>query len=136
MQPALELTLNALLVGLFAASIVYGFACSLCTLYGAILLSSAQKSLLQTLKELAPAAYARLHDPFWRNHITLWQLSTLLKSQELDDVPDIHRAKERCRRALRWQIRGVMGFLAAWAFGFTVGALAIALGSTLIRASG
>ena len=136
MKPALDPSLNTVFAGLFVASIGGCFSCCLCALYGGVWLSSAQKGLLQRLKQLAPPVHERLHDPFWRNRISPWHLSAFLKSEELDDVPGIHEGKEKCRRALRWQTRGMMGFMIAWAFGFAVGALAVAVGSTSIRFNG
>lgn len=126
MNTALTTFLNVAL----GVCVLCGFCSWFCLVYGAIRLNPAQRHLLQTLKESAPDVYQRLHSPMLRSGIKPWDLAAFLRSDELDDQPNFHEIKNKCRHAWVWFVRGLFGFVGSWFFGFLLGAIAAALGSS------
>lgn len=123
--------MNTALSNLFNAAlgvcVLCGFCSWFCVVYGAIRLNPAQSLLLKSLKESAPDVFQRLHSPALRSGIKPWDLAAFLRSDELDDQPDFHEIKNKCRHAWVWFIRGVFVFFGSWFFGFFLSALAATL---------
>lgn len=128
-------TLNSAFNILFAGSVFCGMACSFVMIYANLRVFAAQNRLRRLLQKSAPSVYGRLSGAAWRTGMNPWKLKAFLQSGELDEVPEIERAKADSRGAGRLLVRALVGFCALWLFGMVVAALAAALGSTDIRIS-
>lgn len=111
-------TLSNALDILVAGSIFCGMACAFTAIYASLRSFTVHARLLCLLKETAPAVHERLHSATWRTGINPWKAKTFLQSDELDEVPEIRRAKEDALRVERLLFKATRGVFALWVFGF------------------
>jgi hypothetical protein len=124
-----------LIDGLFMGLVCAAMLCALVAALSSLRLMAVVKRLLAALKYEAPEVHARLYDPFWRHDINPSNLSAFLKSDEVDDVADVHQLKNQCRSLWRWHIKSILGFVGCIALGVLVRVLAQSLGLTALQST-
>lgn len=129
-------TLNDVFNILFAGSLFCGMACLCVVIYASLRTFSVHSRLLGLVDVAAPPVFERLSDKAWRTGTNPWKLKVFLRSDELEEVLEVGRAKEDARRVQRLLVKATGAALTLWFFALAVGILAVALGSTDIRVSG